>query len=140
MVLANPAGIVGAGIDQMWRNQSIDMRLCYFPGAWRKRYALKYAGTRWIGDDFLGDDEAIIARRIGDVEGRNATIDGLGNRDTVTLFFGEEATLAGDNQAEIARAGAIDRWVVDFIQNPVAMGEPHGRTRIECPANAYLGT
>jgi hypothetical protein len=52
---------------------------------------------------------------------------GSGFGQAVALFFGEITFRPRDNEDAIAGTGAVNAWIIDFVQNAVAQCEPDAR-------------
>ena len=122
LVVATPAIVVGAGVDEMGRDQRKEPQ----SGAGEVLEAdlHQHRAAARIGDHALDDAEPAPFVRARQQEGRDAVLERLHRRRAVPLFLGEEARAVGDDQAEVANAGLIDSRVVDFIEDAVADGEP----------------
>ena len=55
------------------------------------------------------------------------------------LFFGEIAGAVGDDQSQIAGAGLVHAWKVDFVQDAMAQSEPYPAVQVERGTYAAFG-
>src|SRR6266849_6567338 len=55
------------------------------------------------------------------------------------FFFREITGAVGDDQSQIAGAGLVHPWIVDFVQDAVAEGEPYAAVQVERRPNAPFG-
>ena len=58
----------------------------------------------------------------------------------VTLLFGKETVVVGDDEAEVARASKVRPLIIDLVENAVAEREPGAAHRRQGRPDAGFGT
>ena len=91
-----------------------------------------------IGQHMLDDAEPATGVGVDQPERRHAVLQRGDLEVAVALLLGEEAIVAGDDQAEVARAGLIDARIVDLVQDAVAEREPDAADRGQRGADTAL--
>ncbi len=116
-----------SGIHQMGSEQCGDGIILNVPLQRGETDPLQHTVTGRISNDVLLKPVEAVTRRVGDGEGRNAWRVGTGFGQAVALFFGEITFRPRDNEDAIAGTGAVNAWIIDFVENAVAQGEPDAR-------------
>ena len=124
LVVVHPGSVVGAGIDEMRREQAEHAVVGEFALQRLEGDSLQECLALRIGQDLLLDPPLAVAGRVHDPEGGDAFLDHRDRMVAVALFLGEIAVRAGDDEAEIAGTGGVDARPVDLVQDAVAEREP----------------
>ena len=139
LVVADPGRVAHAAVEKMRGEQRIDTIVARLAFERREDDVLQHGGARRIGQDALFDPVCAVRRGVGQAVGRNAAFDGFYQMPCVALLLGEVVSRTCDDQPEIARAGAVHPWVIDFVENAVADGEPDTACRRKSGADAAFG-
>ena len=92
-----------------------------------------------VRDHAIDHPESAAAMRAGQAESGNPVFDTFDDRLAVALNLGEESVPVGDDQPEVADAGLVNTWIVDFIDDAVTDGKPDPVTLAEPGADPILG-
>ena len=93
-----------------------------------------------IGQDLLLDSITALVAGIDQLVYGNSRLAGTVFKFAVPLFFGEKAAAIGNDQALVARTGLVYSREINFIQDPVAQGEPHATVPAKSSTDTRFGT
>lgn len=92
----------------------------------------------WVRDHAIDHSELPAAMRACQLESWNSVLDTLDDRLAIAFDLGEESVPVGDDDPEVTDASLVNAWVVDFIDDAVADGEPHLAALAERGADPVL--
>ncbi len=137
LVFRPPAIVIGASVNQM-RGQQGKHAQSRFAEVFETDL-LQDRVAAWVGDDPLQYSEAASTMGARHQERWNAVLQRFDNDGAIAFLLGKEAASISNDQTEIAGASLVDLRVVDFVEDPMAEGEPDAAVRRQRGANSALG-
>src|SRR5581483_12022781 len=125
LVVSNPPIISVPAVREMRREQCEQAIVRQASFERFESYLLQnYAAVR-IGQDLLVNAIAARDMRIRHAIRRDSRLKRSVFKRAMALLFGKEIFAVCDDEPHVARAGLIDAWEVNLVQNSVTQREPH---------------
>ena len=123
LVFTELAVVVRPCVDEMRRQQGEHAQPC-LGGIFEANVQNDRIAAR-VREHAIDHPESPAAMRARQAESGNPVFDTFDDRLAVALDLGEESVPVGDDEPEVADASLVNTWIIDFVDDAVADGEPH---------------
>src|SRR5438309_753568 len=117
LVIAQPSGVAVAAVGQVGREQHVQAIIGEVPFQGLETNLLEYHVTVGVGEHLLVDAVASAHAGISQLKRRNAGIEGVVFKSTMTLFFRKKRAAIGDDKPKIASTSLVDTRVVNLVKD-----------------------